>query len=109
MARDLQESVDDVVREAELEDIKNTIADADLTQNIKDATDLDFDDFDLDGDVRDEMTAAADDLKAITDPGASKKSKAKKTPAKKTKAKKTAKKTTAAKKAKATKKTKADG
>ena len=37
------------------------------------AADLDFDDMDLEGDLRDEMTGAAEDLKAITDPGASRK------------------------------------
>ena len=78
MARDLREGVDDVVREAELDDIKNSIADGDVTEAIKEATDLDFDELsnelelnDLDGDVRDEMTSAAEDLKAVTDPGAS--------------------------------------
>ena len=100
MARDLQDGMDDVMREAELDDLKNSISGdgADLTQRIKDATDLDFDDMDLDGDVRGEMTAAAEDLKAITDPGASKKSKAKNTKANKT-----------ANKAKTAKTRKADG
>ncbi len=73
MARDLRDGLDDVVREAELEDITNTIRGegGDLTQQIKDAADLDFDDMALDGDLRDEMTSAVDDLKSLTDPGAS--------------------------------------
>jgi sec-independent protein translocase protein TatB len=113
MARDLQNGMDDVIREAELDDIKNSIGGGDVTQTIKDATDLDFDDFDLDADVRKEMTDAAENLKNATDPGASKKTKADKTtaakPAKKTKAVKT---TKTAKKTKTTGKTKtakADG
>jgi sec-independent protein translocase protein TatB len=73
MARDLRDGMGDVVREAELEDLTNTISGdgGDLTQKIKDAADLDFDDMDLEGDLRDEMTGAAEDLKAITDPGVS--------------------------------------
>jgi sec-independent protein translocase protein TatB len=75
MARDLRDGMDDVVREAELEDLTNTISGegGDLKKKIKDAADLDFDDMDLEGDLRDEMTGAAEDLKAITDPGASRK------------------------------------
>jgi len=75
MARDLRDGMDDVVREAELEDLTNTISGegGDLKKKIKDAADLDFDDMDLEGDLRDEMTGAVEDLKAITDPGASRK------------------------------------
>ncbi|MBL4690395.1 MAG: twin-arginine translocase subunit TatB [Rhodospirillales bacterium] len=110
MARDLQESVDDVVREAELDDLKNTIGGSgqDIGQRIKDATDLDFDVMDLDRDVREQMTAAAEDMKAITDPGASggkaeKADAAKNSKPKKTKSKKTAKTAKTDKTAKATK------
>ena len=110
MARDLQESVDDVVREAELDDLKNTIGGGgqDIGQRIKDATNLDFDAMDLDGDVRDQMTAAAEDLKAITAPGASdgkadKADAAKNSKPNKTKPKKAAKPKKTAKAAKAAK------
>ena len=70
MARDLRDGMDDVVREAELEDLTNTISGegGDLKKKIKDAADLDFDDMDLEGDLRDEMTGAAEDLKAIPTP-----------------------------------------
>ena len=116
MARDLQESVDDVVREAELDDLKNTIGGGgqDIGQRIKDATDLDFDVMDLDRDVREQMTAAAEDMKAITDPGASggkadKADVAENSKPKKTKPKKAAKPKKTAKSKKAAKTRKVEG
>ncbi len=104
MARDLQDGMDDVIREAELEDIKETIAGdgTGVAKMIEETVDLDMDDMDLDGDLRKEMTGAVEDLKKITKPGesdkggaakkkapAKKKKTAKKTKAKKTKGKKT--------------------
>ncbi len=106
MARDLQDGMDDVIREAELDDIKETIGGGgmDVAKKIEEAVDLDMDDMDLDGDLRKEMTGAVEDLKSITKPGESKakakKTKAKKAAPKKAKAKKTkAKKTKTARKA----------
>ena len=103
MARDLQDGMDDVIREAELDDIKDTIGGdgMDMARKIEDAIDLDMDDMDLDGDLRQEMTGAVEDLKSITKPGeadktktaatedAPKTAKGKKTQKKKTKGKKT--------------------
>ncbi len=100
MARDLQDGMDDVIREAELDDIKETIGGdgMDIAKRIEEAVDLDMDDMDLDGDLRKEMTGAVDDLKSITKPSeaettkpaatgdAPKTAKGKKTKGKKTKA-----------------------
>ena len=74
LARDLREGMDDVVREAEMDDLTKTLSDegVDLSQQFKDAAELEFDDMDLEGDLRDEMTEAAKDLKSITDPKISK-------------------------------------
>ena len=75
MARDLQDGMDEVIREAELEDIKETIGGdgMDVVKKIEEAVDLDMDDMDLDGDLRKEMTDAVEDLKSITKPGAAEK------------------------------------
>jgi len=103
LARDLQDGMDDVIREAELDDIKETIGGdgMDIAKRIEKAVDLDMDDMDLDGDLRKEMTGAVEDLKSITKPGeaekakpaatkaAPKTAKGKKTKGKKTKGKKT--------------------
>ena len=92
MARDLQDGMDDVIREAELDDIKETIGGdgMDITRRIEEAVDLDMDDMDLDEDLKKEMTGAVEDLKSITSPdkGASEKAVPKKAPAKKATAKK---------------------
>jgi len=92
MARDLQDGMDDVIREAELDDIKETIGGdgMDITRRIEEAVDLDMDDMDLDEDLKKEMTDAVEKFKSITSPdkGASKKAAPKKTPAKKATAKK---------------------
>ncbi len=102
MARDLQDGMDDVIREAELDDIKETLSGdgMDVARRIEEAVDLDMDDMDLDGDLRKEMTGAVDDLKSITKPGeaettktaapktAPKTAKGEKTKGKKTKGKK---------------------
>ncbi len=106
MARDLQEGMDDVLREAELDDLKEKIGGdgKGISKYIEDAAGLDMDDMNLDGDLRDEMTAAVEDLKSITTPEktASKKAAPKKAKAKKAKAKKAkTNKTKAVKKAKA--------
>ncbi len=70
MARDLQDGMDDVIREAELDDIKETIGGdgMDIARKIEEAVDLDMDDMDLDGDLKQEMTGAVEDLKSITKP-----------------------------------------
>ena len=70
MARDLQDGMDDVIREAELDDIKETIGGdgMDVAKRIEEAVDLDMDDMDLDGDLKQEMTGAVEDLKSITKP-----------------------------------------
>ncbi len=77
MARDLQDGMDDVIREAELEDIKETIGGGgmDVAKKIEEAVDLDMDDMDLDGDLRNEMMGAVDDLKSITKPDEAEKTK----------------------------------
>jgi len=108
MARDLRDGIDDVVQKAELEDLTNT--GEDLTQQIKDAADLDFDDMDLEGDVREEMIGATEDLKALTDLGASDKEAKAETPAAPKKSKPGKRKSSkAAKAGKTTKTGKADG
>jgi sec-independent protein translocase protein TatB len=97
MARDLQDGMDDVIREAELDDIKETIGGdgRGMAKMIEEAVDLDMDDMDLDGDLRKEMTGAVEDLKSITKPGEAEKTKtaatgdAPKTAPKTAKAKKT--------------------
>ena len=54
LARDLREGVDDVVREAEMDDLTNSLSGegVDLTQQFKDAADLDFDDMNIEGDLQ---------------------------------------------------------
>ena len=75
LARDLREGMDDVVREAEMEDLTKTLSGdgVDLTQQFKDAAELEFDDMDIEGDLRNEMTQTAEELKSITDPKISQK------------------------------------
>ena len=73
LASDLRDGMDDVVREAEMEDLTKSISGegVDLTKKFKDAADIDFDDIDIEGDLQDTITGAAKDLKSITDPEAS--------------------------------------
>lgn len=77
MARDLQDGLDEVVREADLVDLKNEIGSAgglDVAKRIGEAVDPTGDiaaDLDLDKDVYDEMSGALDDLKESTAPDAS--------------------------------------
>ncbi|MDA1089569.1 MAG: Sec-independent protein translocase protein TatB [Proteobacteria bacterium] len=116
MARDLQDGMDDVIREAELDDLKETISGdgMDIAKHIQDAADLDMEELDLDGDLRNEMIAAEEDFKSITSPDKAapkkaetskvSKGKATKAPAKKAKAK-----PTKSGKTKAAAKTKAKG
>ncbi len=74
MARDLQDGLDEVVREAELDDLKNEIGSAgglNLAKRIGDAVDPTGEiaaDIDLDKDVYDEMSGALEDLKESTTP-----------------------------------------
>ncbi len=74
MARDLQDGLDEVAREADLEDLKNEIGSGDgidIAKRIGDAVDPTGDiaaDMDLDKDVYDEMSGALDDLKESTAP-----------------------------------------
>ncbi len=74
MARDLQDGLDDVVREADLDDLKKELdspGGLDIAKKIEDAVDPTGEitkDMDLDKDLQDEMSGAVDDLKAITDP-----------------------------------------
>ena len=74
MARDLQDGLDEVVREAELGDLKNEIGSPgglDLAKRIGDAVDPTGEiaaDMDLDKDVYDEMSGALEDLKESTTP-----------------------------------------
>ncbi len=74
MARDLQDGLDEVVREADLEDLKNEIGGAgglDLAKKIGEAVDPTGEiaaDMDLDKDVYDEMSGALEDLKESTAP-----------------------------------------
>jgi len=81
MARDLQDGMDDVIREAELDDLKDKIDGdgLDIAKHIQDAADLDMEELDLDSDLRSEMIAAEQDFKSITSPDkkALKKAKAK--------------------------------
>lgn len=73
LARDLRDGMDDVVREAEMEDLTNKISGGsiDLTKEFKDVANIDFDDMDIERDLQDTMTGAAKDLKSKTDPEAS--------------------------------------
>ena len=79
MARDLQDGLDEVAREAELEDLKKELdrpGGLDLAKRIEEAVDPTGEitaDMDLDKDVYDEMSDAVDDLKDATDPGKSNK------------------------------------
>ena len=74
MARDFQDGLDEVVREAELDDLKkelDTPGGLDIAKKIEDAVDPTSEitkDMDLDKDLYDEMSGAVDDLKKITDP-----------------------------------------
>ena len=74
MARDLQDGLDEVVREAELDDLKNEIGSPgglDLAKRIGNAVDPTGEiaaDMDLDKDVYDEMSGALEDLKESTTP-----------------------------------------
>ncbi len=79
MARDLQDGLDEVAREAELEDLKKELdrpGGLDIAKRIEEAVDPTGEitaDMDLDKDVYDEMSDAVDDLKDATDPGKSNK------------------------------------
>ncbi len=74
MARDLQDGLDDVVREADLDDLKKELdspGGLDIAKKIGDAVDPTGEitkDMDLDKDLYDEMSGAVDDLKEFTDP-----------------------------------------
>ena len=74
MARDFQDGLDEVVREADLEDLKKELdspGGLDIAKKIGDAVDPTgeiAEDMDLDKDLYDEMSGAVDDLKKITDP-----------------------------------------
>jgi sec-independent protein translocase protein TatB len=74
LARDLQDGLDEVAREAELDDLKKELdspGGLDIAKKIEDAVDPTGEitkDMDLDKDLYDEMSAAADDLKEITAP-----------------------------------------
>lgn len=74
MARDLQDGLDEVVREADLDDLKKELdspGGLDIAKKIGDAVDPTgeiAEDMDLDKDLYDEMSGAVDDLKKITDP-----------------------------------------
>ncbi len=79
MARDLQDGLDEVAREAELDDLKKELdrpGGLDIAKRIEEAVDPTGEitaDMDLDKDVYDEMSEAMDDLKDATDPGKSNK------------------------------------
>ena len=103
MARDLQDGMDDVIREAELDDLKDKIDGdgLDMAKHIQDAADLDMEELDLDSDLRSEMIAAEQDFKSITSPDKKAHKKAKgKAKTSKGKAKKTPTKNAPANKAK---------
>ncbi len=74
MARDLHDGLDEVVREADLDDLKKELdspGGLDIAKKIEDAVDPTGEitkDMDLDKDLYDEMSGAVDDLKKITDP-----------------------------------------
>ena len=75
MARDFQDGLDEVAREAELDDLKKELdspGGLDVAKRIEQAVDPTGEitkDMDLDKDVYDEMSDAVDDLKDATDPG----------------------------------------
>ena len=75
MARDLQDGLDEVAREADLDDFKKELAledGTDIAKRLGDAVDPTGEitkDMDLDKDVYDEMSDAVDNLKDATDPG----------------------------------------
>lgn len=79
MARDLQDGLDEVAREAELDDLKKELdrpGGLDLAKRIEEAVDPTGEitrDMDLDKDVYDEMSDAVEKLKDATDPGESNK------------------------------------
>ena len=74
MARDFQDGLDEVVREADVDDLKkelDTPGGLDIAKKIEDAVDPTSEitkDMDLDKDLYDEMSGAVDDFKKITDP-----------------------------------------
>ena len=74
MARDFQDGLDEVVREADVDDPKkelDTPGGLDIAKKIEDAVDPTSEitkDMDLDKDLYDEMSGAVDDLKKITNP-----------------------------------------
>ena len=70
MARDLQDGLDDVVREAELDDIKKEANKA-MSGEAFDPTGSIADEFDL-TDMQKDWSEAVDDLKSATDPDAKK-------------------------------------
>jgi len=75
LARDFQDGLDEVAREAELDDIRNEIdrpGGLDIGKKIGEAIDPDDEigrEYNLDKDLYDEMTDAADELRDTTDPG----------------------------------------
>ena len=75
MARDLQDGLDEVAREAELDELKKELdrpGGFDVAKSIEEAVDPTGEitqDMDLDKDLYDEMSDAVDDLKDATDPG----------------------------------------
>ncbi len=75
MARDFQDGLDEVAREAELGDLKKELdspGGLDVAKRIEQAVDPTGEitkDMDLDKDVYDEMSGAVDNLKDATDPG----------------------------------------
>ena len=79
MARDLQDGLDEVAREAELDDLKKELdrpGGLDLAKRIEEAVDPTGEitaDMDLDKDVYDEMSDAVEELKDATAPGESNK------------------------------------
>lgn len=74
MARDLQDGLEEVAREAELDDLKKELeSTTDVGKQIEKAVDPEGTfsaDLDLDRDVRRQMSDAADQLKSATDPAA---------------------------------------
>ena len=74
MARDLQDGLDDVAREAEIDDLKKELAitdGGDIVKRIGDSVDPTGEltkEMDLEKDVYDEMSQAADDLSTSTAP-----------------------------------------
>lgn len=78
LARDLHDGLDEVVREADLDDLKKELdspGGLDIAKKIGDAVDPTGEitkDMDLDKDLYDEMSGAVDDLKKITDPDSGK-------------------------------------